>query len=70
MTTGYFTSNPSFYHRFSNTIYVQPYIGIKADLGYDKFKNSKDSQVFETNYTRFNVYPRVTDVGYALVCTN
>jgi hypothetical protein len=26
--------------------------------------------VFETNYTRFNVYPRVTDVGYALVCTN
>jgi hypothetical protein len=46
-------------------IYVQPYIGIKADLGYDKFKNSKDSQVFETNYTRFNIQA-VTDVGYAL----
>lgn len=66
MTAGYFTANPSFYHVDLGTRYTfNPYIGVKADLGYDKFKNSKDSQVFETNYTRFSVQA-VTDVGYAL----
>ncbi|MDG2430901.1 outer membrane beta-barrel protein [Flavobacterium sp.] len=66
MSSGYFTTSPSFYHVDLGTRYTfNPYIGIKADLGYDKFKNSKDSQEFETNYTRFNIQA-VTDVGYAL----
>ena len=66
MTPSYFTSSPSFYHVDLGTRYTfTPYIGIKADLAYDKFKNSNDSQLFETNYTRFSVQA-VTDVGYAL----
>ncbi|MBC5840647.1 MAG: porin family protein [Flavobacteriaceae bacterium] len=66
MTEGYLTSNPSFYHIDLGTRYTfNPYIGIKADIGFDKFQNSNDSQVFESNYKRISVQA-VTDVGYAL----
>ena len=70
MTPGYTTSNPNFYHIELGTRYtINPYIGIKADIGYDKFKNKTNTTKFESNYMRVNLQA-VTDVGYVLALYN
>lgn len=66
MTKGYFTSNPSFYHIDLGTRYtINPYIGVKADVGYDKFESKDNSAYFKTNYVRVNLQG-VADIGYLL----
>jgi OOP family OmpA-OmpF porin len=70
MTQGYFTSTPSFYHIDLGTRYtINPYIGIKADSGYDKFKNNYNSREFDSNYIRMDIQA-VADIGYALALYN
>lgn len=66
MTVGYFTTNPSLYHIDLGARYTfNPYIGIKADIGYDSFKNKDNSADFNSNYLRLDIQA-VTDVGYGL----
>lgn len=66
MTDGYFTTNPSLYHVDLGARYTfNPTIGIKADVGFDKFQNKDTSLDFKSNYVRVDLQA-VTDVGYIL----
>lgn len=66
MTPGYGTSNPNLFHIDLGTRYtITPYIGIKADIGYDAFNNKPNTPVFNGNYIRFNIQA-VCDLGYTL----
>jgi OOP family OmpA-OmpF porin len=70
MSPGYTTSNPSFYHVDLGLRYtVNPYIGVKADVGYDKFKNKFNTKEFNSNYIRVDIQA-VADLGYALALYN
>lgn len=66
MTPGYETSNPNFYHIDLGTRYtINPYLGLKGDIGYDKFTNKSNTKEFNSNYIRVDLQA-VADVGYAL----
>jgi OOP family OmpA-OmpF porin len=70
LTPGYATSKVSLYHIDSGIRYtINPYWGIKLDIGYDKLQSKKNltplESSFETNYVRMNLQA-VADLGYAL----
>jgi OOP family OmpA-OmpF porin len=67
MTPGYQTSNPTLYHIDLGTRYtIAPGFGLKADVGYDSFKNKPDTPEFDSKYIRFDIQG-VIDLGYAFI---
>ena len=67
MTPGYQTSDPTLYHIDLGTRYtIAPGFGLKADVGYDSFKNKPDSPEFKSKYIRFDIQG-VIDLGYAFI---
>lgn len=66
MSSGYATTSPNLFHIDLGTRYtINPFIGIKADFGYDSFKNKNNTLHFKTDYIRFDIQA-VGDVGYTL----
>ena len=57
MTEGYFTNTTySFYHVDAGVRYMaNTKFGVKADFGYDRMKDGKGSERFDTNYYRTNL---------------
>lgn len=67
MTPGYQTSDPTLYHIDLGTRYtVAPGFGLKADVGYDSFKNKPNTPEFSSKYIRFDIQG-VIDLGYAFI---
>lgn len=53
LTSGYFTSTPSFWNADLGVRYMfNPKFGLKLDFGYNKFQEDDDSSKFDTNYWR------------------
>ena len=67
MTPGYQTSDPTLYHIDLGTRYtIAPGFGLKADVGYDSFKNKPNTPEFSSKYIRFDIQG-VVDLGYAFM---
>lgn len=66
MTPGYTTESLNFFHGDLGVRYMfNPKFGVKLDVGYDQFKEKKDTPDFESRYVRASLQG-VVNVGRAL----
>ncbi|RED26762.1 OOP family OmpA-OmpF porin [Flavobacterium cutihirudinis] len=66
MTPGYATESLNFFHGDLGVRYMfNPKFGLKLDVGYDQFKEKKDTPDFESRYVRASLQG-VVNVGRAL----
>ncbi|MCV2485370.1 OmpA family protein [Flavobacterium sp. SH_e] len=66
MTPGYTTESLNFFHGDLGVRYMfNPKFGVKLDVGYDQFKEKKDTPDFESRYVRASLQG-VINVGRAL----
>ncbi|WP_276380405.1 OmpA family protein [Flavobacterium sp. H4147] len=66
MTTGYATESLNFFHGDLGVRYMfNPKFGVKLDVGYDQFKEKKNTPDFESRYVRASLQG-VINVGRAL----
>ncbi len=66
MTPGYTTESLNFFHGDLGVRYMfNPKFGLKLDVGYDQFKEKKDTPDFESRYVRASLQG-VVNVGRAL----
>lgn len=66
MTPGYATESLNFFHADLGARYMfNPKFGVKLDVGYDQFKEKKDTPDFESRYVRASLQG-VINVGRAL----
>ncbi|WP_125722931.1 OmpA family protein [Flavobacterium ustbae] len=66
MTPGYTTESANFFHGDLGVRYMfNPKFGLKLDVGYDQFKEKKDTPDFESRYVRASLQG-VVNVGRAL----
>ncbi|CAM3527803.1 OmpA family protein [Flavobacterium chungbukense] len=66
MTPGYTTESANFFHGDLGVRYMfNPKFGLKLDVGYDQFKEKKDTPDFESRYVRASLQG-VVNIGRAL----